>query len=177
MTSVISASVDRDARRRWTATHLDQEIPPAPHPAPEVTARPARADDPVPGAVADLAAAAERAGWDVLVTYARGTRMYADGSPGSVIDSVAVRMWRFPIERAVAVYENGSADTGWHWRVGELPRSIGVDAVKRVVTDRPPKVKTETAKRWCMHCAKDVAVNANGSLRVHGPKDNRCVGK
>lgn len=84
-----------------------------PYPAPEITS-----EDGVAGpdkrAVRDLVRDAEAAGWDVVVTYARGSwPNAATGRPGAPKDSLAVRMSK-PEGLAVAVYA-GPAKGAWNW--------------------------------------------------------------
>lgn len=159
---------DRTAR-------LAAVVPIEPHPAPEVpcvTLDPAGIARYAPSPAILLAGYANQAGWAWSVTYARGTK-----HTGNVVDSIAVRMWRFPDQRAVALWEDGRAAGGWSWTVGALPVDVGVDVVKRLVADRPERAPREpAAKRWCMNCATEVSVRKDGALRVHGPKDNRCTG-
>ena len=63
---------------------------------------------------ARLAEAGEEAGWAVDLTYARGTRLGRNGMPGTVADSVAVRLGRGD-SRAVATFLDGAFATGWTW--------------------------------------------------------------
>lgn len=133
---------------------------------------------PAPDAALSLAGAAELAGWSVTVTYARGTAL-----SGRLVHSVAVRCWRFPDERAVVTYVDGKSDTGWLWTVGEIPRSVGVAAVKAAMGSADPidldaltVAKPSAEKGACQVCSTLVGINKDGTLRVHGPKDDRCHG-
>lgn len=84
-----------------------------PYPAPEVTSRDGVAG-PEKRAVRDLVRDLEAAGWEVVVTYARGSwPNAATGHPGAPKDSLAVRMSK-PGIRAAAVYA-GPAKGAWNW--------------------------------------------------------------
>lgn len=69
------------------------------HPAPEVMAREAAPDE-IPKTVATMAKLAQEAGWEVSVTYARGTTY---STQPKLVHSVAVRMFRNG-QRAVAAW-------------------------------------------------------------------------
>lgn len=72
-------------RRTWEPARVE------PHPPPNVACRLADPAE-VPRGASALARAAERAGWSVRVTYARGTRLGASGKPlGGPVDSICVR--------------------------------------------------------------------------------------
>lgn len=66
---------------------------------PEVINRPATEEE-TPKPAADLAKLARENGWDVTVTYARGT---TDSDSPKLVHSIAVRMQR-GVQRAVAVW-------------------------------------------------------------------------
>lgn len=108
-------------RARWT------DAPAAPWPAPEAPCRPAVAGQ-IPRGALKLQRAAQGAGWTVLATWARGTKMGARGAPGAVVESLALRMeaggsgWR-----AVAVWLDGKFADSWVWRpaAGTWPARLG----------------------------------------------------
>jgi hypothetical protein len=65
--------------------------------------------------VTDLITLAQRSGWKVTVTYARGCWPSVGGRPSRQRDSYGVRMWR-GAHRAVAIYVEGVATEGaWGW--------------------------------------------------------------
>lgn len=129
----ISSEAASVAVQRWRderdATH---RIPP--HPAPEVSARPA-SDSEVPRMALSLRVAAERVGWVVRVTYARGTLMDARGRAAErVVDSIALRMRHSDGRRAIVTWIDGKAGTA-------LVRKPPTFPVKVTVTD---------AKKWIL---------------------------
>jgi hypothetical protein len=125
---------DADARARWREGHLDvpdRVLPP--HPAPEVPCRAAYAHE-VPTGARRLAELAASLGWMGQVTYARGYPMHASlGTALGIVDSVAVRLWGPDGQRAVGLWHNGKAEAGWVWVPGQIPRDVGVAAVKKWV--------------------------------------------
>lgn len=166
------------ARRASWMRRFDVGQPPAPRPAPVLAAD--LFDPtlyPAPDATMTLAGWAESNGWHVIMTYARGTSMSAKGAPGRVVDSLAIRCWRFPGQRAVAVYEDGEAAGGWLWEAGQIPRNAGVAALKLALDGTEPRPKVESVKGACETCSNLVAINRDGTLRVHGPRDGRCAGR
>lgn len=181
MTDVVSvgeltSATARTRRADWM-TLFDVGQPPRRHPAPVLSVQPFDPTlYPAPDAALTLAGWAEANDWSVSLTYARGTIQDARGRPGRVVDSLAVRMWRFPDQRAVATYEDGRASGGWLWRTGQLPRDVGVAAVKLALDGTEPAPKAEQVKGACQVCVALVALNKDGTLRVHGPKDDRCHG-
>jgi hypothetical protein len=95
---------------------MDKAIAPSvecePYPAPEVTSRDGMTSAGAGKAVGDLERLAQRFGYAAEVTYARGCFPNgATGRPGTVKDSLAVRMTQGSV-RAVAVYVGGST---WSW--------------------------------------------------------------
>jgi hypothetical protein len=91
-----------DYGRKWS----DPAPEISPHPAPEVTRRPAAPEE-IPRGAHLVYRKAEAAGWLVTATYARGTAMDRHGHAGALVHSLAVRMRleRDGIEyRAVAVW-------------------------------------------------------------------------
>lgn len=186
MTDVVSVgdliTAPARAKRAAWMERRDVGAPPAPHPAPLVPARPVGLDTPCPPAALAACRAAEAAGWSVSLVYARGTVMHADGSAGRLVESVSLRAWRFPGERAVALWYrpdgcppgSWSAESGWLWVDGQLPRSVGVGAVKDALADRT--APAPTVKGACVACGALVAITKAGALRVHGPKSARCIG-
>jgi hypothetical protein len=168
------------ARRASWMSRFDVNDPPAPHPAPVVGAEPFDPTlYPAPDAAMSLAGWAQLNDWCVTMTYARGTSIDARGRPNRVVDSLAVRMWRFPDQRAVATYMDGRADGGWMWLVGQIPRDVGVAALKLALDGTEPiaRPKLESVKGACEACGNLVVINKDGTLRVHGPRDARCAGR
>lgn len=191
-TDPLAYRVNQDARTAWMR-RLDAPDPPVPLSAPEVGARLALPGDPVPPAVVELEHGAKALGWHVLVVYSRGTVMGAKGQALRVADAVSVRMWRFPGERAVALWVGGKADGGWFWNgpltVAIMAGNPGVAAVKAHVLGKDEggevretmlatyaRGKSESDKALCK-CGKLVTINKDGSLRQHGPKGARCEGR
>lgn len=184
MTDVVSVGdlTTEPARRRRASwmRQLDVGQPPVPHPTPVLGAD--LFDPtlyPAPDAALTLAGWAGSNGWHGVLTYARGTTLTGKGRPGRVVDSLAMRCWRFPGQRAVAIYEDGRAAGGWLWRAGQIPRDVGVAALKMALDGTEPteRPKLEAVKGACEACAALVAINKDGTLRVHGPKDSRCAGR
>jgi hypothetical protein len=135
-TSALGCSwpMDRAARelhmaKVWAGNRLE------PHPRPEVEARLAMELE-VPRGPSSLRRTAERAGFAVQATYARGTLMSAKGGNGGrVIDSLALRMRHADGRRAVAVYHDGKAEYGYTWRADEreIPAKCNVTEVKAFI--------------------------------------------
>lgn len=106
--------ISKQARSEW----LSRECPrPEPHPAPEVPARPARAEE-IPSSARKVIKPAVAVGWDLRMSYARGTAMGANGKPlvvkqsdgtkvPKVVESVMVQ-GRHGDRRFTAVWEDGS---------------------------------------------------------------------
>lgn len=183
MTGLLAYRVNQDARTDWMR-RLDAPDAPVPVPAPEVGARLALPGDPVPAPAVELEHKAKALGWHVLVVYSRGAVLGAKGEVLRVADAVSVRMWRFPDERAVALWVDGSANGGWFW-TGALTVQIrangqGVGAVKAYVTGKSDQAKAPSEpaeKRPCPTCEREVSWTQAGRPRVHGPKDARCEGR
>jgi hypothetical protein len=97
------------------------------YPVPELSSHPLTPMCcPVKDASSDLATLARSLDWEVVVTHARGRFPHSTtGTPGTVKDSLAVRM-RHGDQRAVAVYA-GAAE--WSW---------GTMARWSLATRRPP---------------------------------------
>lgn len=94
---------------RWAAERWDR----VEYPAPEVGARLAGAQE-VPRGALSVKLAAERAGWVVVCTYARGWLSHAtSGAPLRVVDSLALRMRHPDGRRAVAVWHDGRFDLAY----------------------------------------------------------------
>jgi hypothetical protein len=175
----------RATRAAWMR-RLDVGDRPAPHPAPVVPGRPITPDDGCPGSVPGLVLRAVDAGWHVQVIYAAGTTMHANSKPGRLVESVSVRCWRFPNERAVLLWHRpvpgGSwgAVSGWVWAAGHLPVDYGVQQATDWVTKGITPVRTADQpaadKGACRVCAGLFKINKNGTLGVHGPKTERCLG-
>lgn len=107
-----------------------------PWPAPEVVARLATVSE-VPRGALVVQRAAQRAGWLVVPTYARGTALAARGKPGKVVDSLALRMRR-PSDglRAVAVWIDGGFCIGYAWRPGvEWPGKVNVTDLRIIFSE------------------------------------------
>lgn len=81
------------------------------HPPPEVTARPATADE-TPRSARALMKKAQERGWDLHTTYARGTDIAKKDQ--RVVDSIMVQLTKTPL-RAVAVFHDGSYELGYAW--------------------------------------------------------------
>lgn len=117
----------------WASNRL------SPHPAPEVLARLATAEE-TPRAVASLHRTAIATGWRVWVTYARGTltgAMHKIRGGDRVIDSIAIRL-RHPDGRgAVLVYHDGKAEYGYTWNTRDaalrLPQKCKATEVKQFI--------------------------------------------
>lgn len=93
------------------------------HPAPEVTSAPVTPDsDQVCASAGGLAKYAEGLDWSVTITYARGFTLpwTLSGArcESKLIESLALRMWRFPDQRAVMIYKDGKPDYGFIWLAG-----------------------------------------------------------
>lgn len=153
--------VQRDgaARRDWTALHmgegLNRRSPAevrreiellAPHPEPEVRAREATELE-TPAPCRSLRRLAVAHGWDVLVTYARGSLTPATHGVRAerVVCSVAFRGRHPDGRRAAAVWfrdaDRWSADVAWCWR--EDPPT---HPVRRSFA--ASKARTLTIKEW-----------------------------
>lgn len=91
----------------------------APHPAPEVPARPAT-DDEIPRGARPVLELARGHGWHVVPTYARGTRM---GRVLRVVDSLALRM-HAANRYAVATWVDGRFTAGVVWGRGVILRPV-----------------------------------------------------
>lgn len=81
-------------------------------PAPEVACRLAEPGE-VPTGARRVAAVAQRGGWRVVATYARGT--WPAYRVPRVVDNLALRMWFPDGARAVAVWLDGKYEQGWAW--------------------------------------------------------------
>lgn len=83
-------------------------------PEPEVWARPAREGDPVPAAAQSIAKLARSNGWEVRLTYSRGTVPQASNrwEPGKVVDGILLRAQRGSIG-IVLSWEDGKSRSGW----------------------------------------------------------------
>jgi hypothetical protein len=189
MTSVVSVGDLQTERARATRAAwmevFDVGRPPAPHPAPIVPARPPRPDDHLTGPFGAVLLGALAAGWLASAFYSRGTKMAATGKPGRLTEVVSLRCWRFPNQRAALTWERpdggewGAGD-GWAWEVGQRPVAYGVEQTKVWMIKGITPVRTEDKppadKGACQVCAALISLNKNGTLRVHGPKTDRCVG-
>lgn len=202
MTSVVSVgdltTEGARAKRAAWMRHYDVGRPPAPHPLPVIVATPVSLDrtgeelEPAPQVAHQaigLAGPAAANGWFIEIFHSRGTVLHATGKPGRLVDVTAVRAYRFPVQHAAATWyrpvtrkgpsKDWEAGDGWLWRDG-LPRSVGVGAVKDVLLgasiEQATAPKPPTAKGACQVCAALVGINKDGTLRVHGPKDDRCSG-
>lgn len=161
-------SVIPPALADWAVTHVDlSEVPPGefvvvtieqaatgrtwdkdtaipPHPAPEVTARDATEAE-IWQAPRLIRKAALAAGFEVRVTYARGTVLHLTGKPGAVKVSIAVRIHK-PGIRAWAVWlatkSGGSFETGQIWEpdVCAWPRNVGATELAERIAAEPVEV-------------------------------------
>lgn len=130
--------MDRVARRAHEAALL-AELRPEPRPDPEVRCRLARTEE-IPRGALSVLRTAEKNGWRVQPTYARGYAMDARGRVGRLTHSLALRM-RHPDGRcAVAVWvtpvdgEKTTFDLGYTWRVERfLPLAANVTAIKAFI--------------------------------------------
>lgn len=183
VTVVSIGPADRAAAARWMQ-RFDIGDPLIPHPVPEVPARLALPGE-APPVATTLAEQARRGGWSASVVYARGTAMDARGRAGVLIDSISVRCWRFPGQRAVALWYSRAgkcawgAEAGWLWTMPGPPVPVGVAMVKAEIALTAPAapVVPASTRRVCLTCAKSVTVNADNTLRAHGPKAARCPGE
>lgn len=117
----------------------------APHPAPEVPARDATEAE-IWRAPRLVRKAALANGWEVRVTYARGTEMHLTGKPGRVVDSIAVRIRR-PGVRGWAVWLEGTNSPAfeaaqiWEPDVCAWPRNVGAkEFAARIKAAEPVEV-------------------------------------
>lgn len=99
-----------------------------PHPAPEVTSRPAE-DDETCRPAATLRKLALANGWGVATIYARGTR---PGRTLRVVDSLALRLRRDGV-RMWAVWLDGKFDAAQIHRPGGLPISVPLGAIRNEI--------------------------------------------
>lgn len=113
------------------------------HPAPEVTSVPVTPDsDQVCASARGLVKYAESHDWSVTITYARGFTLpwTLSGAQreSKLIDSLALRMWRFPDRRAVMSYVDGKPEHGFMWREGvTFPQRVDkITAFKGLLVDR-----------------------------------------
>jgi len=114
------------------------------YPAPEHTSRdPWPLDFVAPKATVSLRLLAERAGWNVAMTYARGCPPHGTtGRPTALRHSVAVRLVHPETRRAgYAVYVSPVASVSWTWDTVAL---WGADATLF------PHASVTDAKEWIM---------------------------
>lgn len=125
--------------RRLAELAAYHEAPPVPEPLPEpeVRAVVVDADDPrVPRNARLFGAVAERAGWAVRVSYARGP---VEVSPGradrriKIVDSIMVRCDRDQIVIA-AYWQDGKAEYGALLKPGAVYRHLTVTEAKVALT-------------------------------------------
>lgn len=107
--------------------------PPATWPPPEVPCR-AAVDTEVPRTAFAIASSAQRAGWVVDVTYARGTAPTRYWEPGPVVDSIAVRLRRGS-SRGVGTWVNGRWRAGFTWSSTEPLHPVGARGLAAYVMD------------------------------------------
>lgn len=129
----------------YTRTWNTETFVPAPHPPPEVPARPASASE-VPRALQRWHQRAVDSGWMARMTYARGTTIDRNGRPGRVVHSVALRA-RAHTALVVVVYHayaydpssarfiepadaRWTVDCAYAWSIGEFPLPIALTASK-----------------------------------------------
>lgn len=101
------------------------------HPAPEVAARDAVADE-MPTGAARLVKLAESLGWAVTATYARGTDINRQGKSTKVVDSIVVRL-AYGNTGAVSAWLDGSHWTSYHWTRGTAAQHCGARDVVALV--------------------------------------------
>lgn len=93
----------------WADGLVDVEKTDEGHPAPEVTARPARPEELPGGAKVILKAATKAGGWFTFATYARGTK---PTRTRPVVDSILVKGVRFP-QAFVVQYLDGKVESAY----------------------------------------------------------------
>lgn len=145
---------DFDAQLAW---HAAQYQAPAPHPAPIVGARPAAAHEiaQAPRTVAAMRSLAWKCGWRANVTYAHGTTMMANGKPGRLVESLALRLRYDDTIGAVAVWETNTKggwtlDCAWFWPcTGEaFAQHLRADELKHVITEASVICAKPAPWRW-----------------------------
>lgn len=117
--------VHREFREKLAGEKPPPYAPPV-VPAPVVRGREGVPGDPMPRALAGWRRAAEATGWTCRVVYSRGWALHLNGEPKALVDAVSLRMRRsgadgLPgelVERAVALWHDGSAAEGWYWIEG-----------------------------------------------------------
>lgn len=129
--------LDRQARQRWFADQRGESVS---HPQPEIRARDAQPTE-VPVGARRLAKVGEAHGWNVAVTYARGTSMTATGRPGKVVDSILLRMAR-PAPGgyacAVATWVDAKFDFGYAGMPGECGHRVGARELRAFLETSEP---------------------------------------
>lgn len=182
------------ARRRRAEWMLRFDVgqPPAPIGRPMVTATQVTPGtdltDFLPPPAVDLLGPAVALGWFVQLFYSKGPRLGANGKALGIGECVSVRAYRFPAEWCVITYERAasqidwSAGNGWLWDGDCRPRKVGVAIAKSALTGKAVEpddltaVELRVEKGACVACGKLTSLNKDGTVRVHGPKDDRCHG-
>lgn len=141
----IPVHADPVARRAGAAIRVQRwreaQVPPAPEPwpGPIVTQRPAALGE-VPTNAARLAGAARGAGWDVRITYSRGTYRTGKTDRSRRIEGDSVMVWmRRGAARATALYLSGASAGATFtpdWRE-QFRRPCGVEALESLITQLP----------------------------------------
>lgn len=140
------------------------------HPEPEVISRPALMDE-VPKVARMLADASISHGWNVEITYARGTTP-SDRAP-ALVHSIAVRMRRDG-QRAVAVWVAPVATGKWKFELGArlgawksvnpdldgvIPIKMSASAIKTfIMTPAPVINEVISSEVWGMGEGSDAGV-------------------
>lgn len=150
--------INLDAQREWHGRFFQA---PEPHPAPLVPARNATPEEMssaarTAGAMRNLALSN---GWRSNVTYAHGTTMMANGKPGRLVESLALRM-RYPAEvsgkvGAVAVWY-GKPAGGWGLDLARVwpcsweafPIVVTADELKFTLTHVSTVIDQPDSWRW-----------------------------
>lgn len=113
---LVAAAMPRWRQRRRAELAAFRQPPPQPEPLPEPEVRAvvvAAEDERVPRAARSFAAAAQRAGWETEITYARGPSRGARGDTFKIVDSILVSCTRGAGDARVwvrAQWLNGKAD-------------------------------------------------------------------
>ncbi len=151
--------INLEAQLAW---HAAQFQAPQPHPAPLVVARSATAQEiaRAPRTVASMRSLAWKCGWRANVTYAQGTSVTAQGKPGRLVESLALRM-RYASKEApdflgaVAVWETNTRggwalDMAWFWPTtgGAFPMRLGADELRHVITEASVIALKPAPWRW-----------------------------
>ena len=113
-----------------------------PHPAPLIACREAR-DEELPTSARRLRDKAQAAGWQVQVTFSRGTSL---GRDTPVVDSVVVRLQRGP-QRAFACWKDGKPD-GCGLIEHTWGRLVNLTQLSKAVAEPVPD-PCDALRHWC----------------------------